>query len=236
MRVPPLRVLHRDSELVVVDKPAGLLTHRTELAPDRDVAMVRVRDAIGARVWPLHRLDRGTSGVLAFALSEDAARRLRPAFDQGSVEKVYLAIARGEAPEHVVVDHPVPRARGGERVAAVTELRRLHAGSFFSIVEARPRSGRFHQIRRHLSHLRHPIACDSNYGTGWFNRKVREQTGLERLALHAVSIRLPASAGTVTVVAPLPRDFARALDRLGVPATLGEMTWQSPSGQPMLGS
>jgi tRNA pseudouridine65 synthase len=213
VKVAPLRVLHRDADLIVVDKPAGLLTHRSELAPDRDVAMTRVRDAIGARVWPLHRLDRGTSGVLAFALSEAAARALRAAFEQGSVEKVYVAIARGEAPEHVVVDHPVPRAEGAERVPAVTELRRLFAGSYFSIVEARPKTGRFHQIRRHLSHLRHPIAGDSNYGTGWFNRKIRAETGLSRLALHALSIRLP----TVTVVAPLARDFEQALDKLGVP-------------------
>ena len=219
MTVAPLRVLHRDADLIVVDKPAGLLTHRSTLAADRDVAMTRVRDAIGARVWPLHRLDRGTSGVLAFALSQDAARELRAAFDLGAVEKVYLALARGNAPEHVVVDHPVPRAEGKERVPAITELRRLHAGSYFSLVEARPRTGRFHQIRRHLSHLRHPIACDSNYGTGWFNRKVRAETGLERLALHALSIRLPKSTGVITVEAPLARDFALALERLGVPTT-----------------
>jgi tRNA pseudouridine65 synthase len=178
--------------------------------------MTRVRDAIGARVWPVHRLDRATSGVLAFALSEASARELRAAFDRGSVEKVYLAIARGHAPERIVVDHPVPRAEGKERVSAVTELRRLHAGSYFSIVEARPRTGRFHQIRRHLSHLRHPIACDSNYGTGWFNRKIRTEAGLERLALHALSIRLPTRDGPVTVTAPRARDFERALERLGV--------------------
>jgi tRNA pseudouridine65 synthase len=214
--VAPLRTLYRDADVIVVDKPAGLLTHRSDLAPDRDVAMTRVRDAIGARVWPLHRLDRGTSGVLAFALSESAARVLRPVFDDGRVEKVYVALARGRTPEHVVVDHPVPRAEGKERVSAVTELRRLREGSYFSLVEARPRTGRFHQIRRHLSHLRHPIACDSNYGTGWFNRRIRAESGLARLALHALSIRLPAPSGEITVVAPLARDFAQALARLGI--------------------
>lgn len=213
----PLTILYRDDELVVVDKPAGLLTHRSELAPDRDVVMRRLRDAIGCHVWPVHRLDRQTSGVLAFALSPLAAQRLRKCFDQSGIEKVYIAIVRGEAPEHVLVDYPVPRGQGKERVPAVTELRRSHKGSYFSLVEARPRTGRFHQIRRHLSHLRHPIACDSNYGTGWFNRKIREQTGLARLALHAAAITLPTARGVITVSAPLPHDLSRALHELGVP-------------------
>jgi tRNA pseudouridine65 synthase len=213
----PLTVLYRDDELIVVDKPAGLLTHRSELAPDLDVAMQRVRDAIARHVWPLHRLDRQTSGVLAFALSEAAARSLRARFDQGQVEKCYFAIVRGEAPEHVILDYPVPRAEREERVPAVTELWRRYKGAYFSVVEARPRTGRHHQIRRHLSHLRHPIACDSNYGTGWFNRKMREQTGLSRLALHAAAITLPTSSGTISVRAPLPEDLRKAFDALGVP-------------------
>lgn len=213
----PLQILHRGADLVVVDKPAGLLTHRTELAPDRDVAMTRVRDALGTWVWPVHRLDRGTSGVLVFALSEARARALRSEFDRGSIEKIYVAIARGTSPEHVIVDHPVPRSEGAERVPAVTELRRLYAGAYFSVVEARPRTGRFHQIRRHLSHIRHPLACDSNYGTGWFNRKIRAETGLARLALHAASITLPTAEGPLTVVAPLAADLLRAFEALAVP-------------------
>ncbi len=215
-----LSVLYRDEELLVVDKPAGLLTHRSELAPDRDVAMTRARDAIGARVWPLHRLDRGTSGALAFALSEDAARALHAAFERGEVKKRYLALARGEPELHAVVDYAIPKGEGKERVAAVTELCRLYAGSWFSLVEARPRTGRFHQIRRHLAHLRHPIANDSNYGTGWFNRKVRAEAGLTRLGLHAAELTLPARTGSVTVRAPLPPDFREALERLAVPAEL----------------
>jgi len=224
-------VLYRDDDLLVVDKPAGLMTHRSELAPDRDVAMTRARDTIGAYVWPLHRLDRGTSGALAMALSEDAARTMRVAFDEGRVAKVYIAIVRGEAPEHVVVDHPVPRSQDGERVPAVTELRRLFLGEFFSVVEARPRTGRFHQIRRHASHLRHPLANDTNYGTGWFNRRVRAEGGLTRLALHAAAIRLPTPAGAVRVRAPLPDDLASAMLRLGVPeALVGALRDGAPDG------
>ena len=222
--VPPLSlgidILYRDDEVLVVSKPAGLLTHRSEMANDSDVAMMRARDAIGAHVWPVHRLDRGTSGALVFALPADMARALGRAFDEGRITKVYVALVRGEAPEHVVLDYPVPKGEGKERVPAVTELRRLYAGEFFSLVEARPRTGRFHQIRRHMSHLRHPIAGDSNYGTGWFNRKIRDEVGLTRLALHAASSTLPTSAGEREIRAPLAEDFAAALAKLGVPPAI----------------
>lgn len=215
-----LSILYRDDDLLVVDKPAGLLTHRSELSPDRDVAMTRARDAIGAHVFPLHRLDRGTSGALSFALSREAARSFSAAFERGEVKKRYLALARGEPPEHALVDYAIPKGEGKERVPAVTELRRLHAGGWFSVVEAHPTTGRFHQIRRHLAHLRHPIANDSNYGTGWFNRKMRAEAGLGRLALHAAELTLPARSGSITVQAPLPADLLRALELLAVPSGL----------------
>ena len=213
-------ILHRDDALVVVDKPAGLLTHRTELAGDDDVMMTRVRDAVGAWVFPVHRLDRQTSGVIVFALTEDSARALRAAFDGGTVSKRYLAIVRGTFPDAVDVDYPIPTRAGGARVPAQTSFRRLetgalvgHEGATWSLVEARPKTGRFHQVRRHLAHLRHPIACDSNYGTGWFNRAVRA-LGMDRLALHAGEIAIPTAAGVLRVEAPLPRDFDAVLAAL----------------------
>lgn len=210
-------ILYRDDSLLVIDKPPGLLTHRSELAGDRDVAMTRARDAIGRHVFPLHRLDRQTSGVLAFALSAEAARRFRELFDGGRVEKSYIALVRGQAPESVHVDYPIPAGEDKPRVDAITDIRRLYVGSYFSVVEARPRTGRFHQVRRHLKHLRHPIALDSHYGTGWFNRKVREEAGLERLALHAHSLVLPVPEGLRQIVAPLPADLRMAFERLGIP-------------------
>lgn len=222
-------ILYRDDEILVVSKPAGLLTHRSNMARDSDVAMMRARDAIGAHVWPVHRLDRGTSGALVFALTADMARSLCLAFEEGRVTKVYVALVRGQAPEHVVLDYPVPKGEGKERVAAVTELRRLYAGDFFSIVEARPRTGRFHQIRRHMSHLRHPIAGDANYGTGWFNRKVRDEVGLGRLALHAASITLPTAHGVREIRAPMPEDFAAALSKLGVPPAITRAPGAAPA-------
>lgn len=206
-------ILFRDEAVVVVDKPAGILTHRSELAGDDDVMMTRVRDAVGAWVYPVHRLDRQTSGAMVFALSEDAARTLRAAFDEGRVEKRYVAFVRGTFPETADVDYAIPKREGGARVPAQTSFRRLdtgalpgHEGATWSFVEARPKTGRFHQVRRHLAHLRYPIACDTNYGTGWFNRAFRE-LGLARLALHASSIALPLGEGMRVVEAPLAADL-----------------------------
>jgi tRNA pseudouridine65 synthase len=223
-----ITVLHRDLSFVVVDKPAGLLTHRSELAPDRDVAMTRTRDTLGVKVWPVHRLDRGTSGALCFALSESEARRWQEALVERSVSKTYVALVRGVAPEEVLVDYPVPRSEGGPRVPARTAFRRLWAGEHCSLVEARPETGRFHQIRRHLSHLRHPIAGDTNYGTGWFNRKLRAETPLGRLALHSLSLACPLFTGVERVVAPLAADFAGALRVLGADAALLDSLGASP--------
>lgn len=216
---PEVVFLHRDASLVVVDKPAGLLCHRTELAPDRDVVMMRVRDALGAYVYPVHRLDRGTSGALVFALSSEVAAELRVLFDEARVKKRYLAIVRGVAPESLVVDYAIPKAEGTkERVPAVTDVRRLAAGEHVSLVECRPRTGRYHQIRRHMAHLRHPLALDSNYGTGWFNREIRAKTGLARLALHAAEIAFehPTTHEPLVVRASLPADLSAALEVLGL--------------------
>lgn len=207
-------VLHRDADVVVVDKPAGIVVHRSDMARERDVAMMRARDTIGAHVWPVHRLDRQTSGALVFALSEDSARALREAWDDGRVRKTYLAIVRGAPPDRVVVDYAIPKAEDGPRVDAVTEVWTLARGEWCSLVLASPRTGRFHQVRRHMAHLRHPIANDSNYGTGWFNRKVREEGGLMRMALHAHSLTLP---NVGVVVAPLPLDMTLAIERLVMP-------------------
>ncbi len=223
VEAPSIRFLYRDEALVIVDKPAGLVCHRTEIAPDRDVVMTRVRDAIGAYVFPVHRLDRGTSGALVFTLSSESARSVRESFDAGLVEKTYLALARGHLPglvgERVRVDYAIPKAEGSKvRVAAVTTFEKLGEGVHASLVVAFPETGRFHQIRRHLAHLRHPLAVDSAYGTGWWNREIREKTGLVRLGLHAVEVSLPhpVTGVRITARAPVPDDLRHALETLGL--------------------
>lgn len=220
-----IELLFADDDVVVANKPSGLSVHRGWDADD-DVAMFRVRDAIGARVHPVHRLDRGTSGALLFARNAEAAATLGRAFAGGRVDKRYLALVRGTPPESLVVDHPVPETEDGERVPAVTRLRLVARSTVerCSLVEARPETGRFHQIRRHLKHLSHPIVGDVNYGKGDLNRLFRARYGLHRLALHAhlIAFDHPTTGVRIVVRAPLPADFAAALVALGLPVAVDD--------------
>jgi tRNA pseudouridine65 synthase len=211
-----IELLFVDEHVVVANKPSGLLVHRG-WDDDDDVALFRVRDAIGARVHPVHRLDRGTSGALLFARSREATAALQNRF-----EKRYLALVRGTpSPTEGTIDHPVPKSEDGPRVPAVTHFRLVARSEIdrCSLVEARPVTGRLHQIRRHLKHMSHPLIGDVTYGSGPLNRHYRATYDLHRLALHAwsVAFRHPVSGAPIEVTAPVPDDLGRALDRLGLP-------------------
>ena len=234
--------------LLAVDKPSGLLVHRG-WGRDATTLVDLVRETLGVEVvHPLHRLDRQTSGVVLFALNADVARDMRDAFEGGepalgpaalandtvngrvigsdSVEKRYLALVRGVAPESGRIDHPIPRREGGPRVPAVTDFRRVAQAPTeprqVSLVEALPRTGRLHQVRRHLKHIDHHVIGDANYGKGAVNRALAERYGLERMALHATSLAFPhpGGGGSLTVTAPLPRDLLEPLGRMGFDASL----------------
>jgi tRNA pseudouridine65 synthase len=206
------------------------------LSADRETVVKGMRDLLGQPVHPVHRLDGGTSGVLVFALSPEAARRARVEFDEQRVRKRYVALVRGApAIEEIVVDHPLPPAEGSrERVAAVTVVRALEVVTLdesplrerrYALVRAEPRTGRFHQVRRHLKHLGHPVIGDANYGRSEHNRLLADRVGLHRLALHALSIELahPFTGEQLTVEAPIPPDLGVPLRRLGFdPACLAE--------------
>jgi tRNA pseudouridine65 synthase len=218
MSAPPdLSILYRDELLLAVDKPSGLAVHRGA-ARDRIVALQTVRDLAGRHVHAVHRLDRATSGALLFALDPGTARRMQERFEAGEVKKRYLALVRGVPPEEGVIDHPVPRSPGGQRVAAVTEFRRLGVFERYALVEARPLTGRLHQIRRHFKHLSHPLIGDVRYGKGEHNRLFRERFGLHRLALHALELAFahPETGEPLRIVAPLPEDLAGPLRAMGI--------------------
>ena len=234
---PPLTVLHRDAHLIAIDKPAGLLVHRTVLdRHETEFAVQKLRDQIGQPVHPVHRLDRGTSGVLVFALDRETARRLSDAFADGSVGKTYLAVVRGWPAEAGTIDHPLkrepddaewidPRAQLLPQ-AAVTHWRRLataelpiagdrHPTTRIALLELTPETGRRHQIRRHLKHIAHPIIGDATYGKGALNRAFAAQTGCARLLLHCAGLTLPAVDGEALALrAPLSGAFAQLLPRL----------------------
>ncbi len=237
MREDGLEIIWQDESFVAVNKPAGLLVHRTPLDPREErFALQLVRDILGQRVYPVHRLDRPTSGVLLFALSPAMAQLVAAAFAERRVEKHYLAVVRGVVADEGVIDHPLAdlpdrylsSRQDGEEREAVTAYRRLAAAelpvavgrypaSRYSLVAAVPRTGRRHQLRRHFKHLFHPIIGDTNYGEGRHNRFFREELGCHRLLLHAVELTFPhpSTGGEVTVTAPPSGAFASLIDRLG---------------------
>jgi len=210
-----VNVLYRDEHLIAVDKPSGLIVHRG-WADDDDTAADRARALVGARVFACHRIDRGTSGVLLFALSSEIAAAITL---QG---KRYVAAVRGRPAPSGLIDHPVRRGeeRDSPRVPAVTEFTLLATSPIarYSLVEARPLTGRLHQIRRHLKHISHPILGDVRYGKREHNHLCRDQFGLRRMALHAaeVVIEHPVTADRLIISAPVPEDLAAPLRAMGL--------------------
>jgi tRNA pseudouridine65 synthase len=201
-----LTLLHQDEHLVAVHKPAGLLVHRTALARGETTFLLqRLRDQLGRRVYPVHRLDRPTSGVMVFALDPDMAARLQASFTRREVGKRYLAVVRGVGPEGERLDYPL-REEDGRRpkaqmpaMEAITEVRRIdsvelpiavdrYPRSRYSLMEARPLTGRRHQIRRHLSRRGYPVIGDAKHGKGNHNRFFRERLACPRLLLSAVGL------------------------------------------------
>jgi len=215
-------VLFRDEALLLVDKPSGIVVH-PGWAQDGGGMVKVLGQQVGQKVFPLHRLDRGASGVLAFALNSEAAHAGTVAFAEGRALKAYLAIVRGHPAQHIIVDHPVPRDEGNtERVPAVTEVRCLGVWERYALVLAMPRTGRLHQIRRHLKHLSCPLIGDANYGKSEHNKIFRERFGLDRLALHALSLSLPhtTTGAWVHAQAPLSGSLAACVEQMGLGAVV----------------
>jgi tRNA pseudouridine65 synthase len=204
-----VNILHRDARCVAVDKPSGVATHRG-WADDDDALLQLVRDAVNAYVYPIHRLDRGASGITLFALDKEAARDFSSAWP--NADKRYLAITRGHPAEHVIIDRAIPKAPGLDRVPAKTEVWRRDTFGRYALVEARPHTGRLHQIRRHLKHISCPIIGDVRYGKGEHNRLWRERFALHRLALHCSSLVVAhPDGGELAVQCALAPDLANAI-------------------------
>lgn len=206
-----LEILHRDARCVAVAKPSGVATHRGWAHDaDEDPLLQQARDAVGAYVYPVHRLDRGASGIVLFALDAPAAAAFADAWPLA--DKRYLAITRGHPPAHLVIDHAIPKAPGEPRVPAVTEIWLRETFGRYALVEARPHTGRLHQIRRHLKHISCPLIGDVRYGKGEHNRLFRDRFALHRLALHSHSLTVAhPDGGTLALACPLASDIEAAL-------------------------
>jgi tRNA pseudouridine65 synthase len=215
---PALPLLHRDASCVVCAKPSGALVHNTSWAGPRETtALDLARAAFGDDLVPVHRLDRGTSGVLLFARGGDHARAWQEALGRDDADKRYLALVRGALAAPARVDHAFADEDGVRR-DAVTDLEPVCAwpSPRCGVVLARPRTGRTHQVRRHLKHLSLPVIGDANYGKGAINRDFAARFGLARLALHAWALTLthPLTGERVTWCAPLPDDLAGPMARV----------------------
>lgn len=205
-----MEVLYRDEALVVVSKPSGILVHRTAMSRDQVFLLQQVRDQINQILYPIHRLDRPTSGALVFGLSGDDARLVHDDLKEPTSLKEYLVLVRGETPERWVSERPV---KGKE---ARTEFERVATFSRCSLVEARLQTGRRHQVRKQLAHAAHQVLGDTSYGKGKINRFFRETYQLPRLFLHAHRLRFthPRSGEPLEIQAPLAPDLRAFLRRL----------------------
>jgi len=233
-----LEILYQDEHLVAVNKPSGLLVHRSMIDKhETRFALQLVRNQIGLRVYPVHRLDKPTSGVLLFALDSETARLLGEQFTADAVQKQYLAVVRGYSAEHDVIDYPLKQEldkmtdvkadKDKQAQEAVTEYFRLATAELpipvgryqtarFSLLQLRPKTGRKHQLRRHMKHIFHPIVGDTTHGDGRQNQFFRQQFDCRRLLLAAtaMSFKHPHTGMAVKVRASLDVVFERIIDEL----------------------
>ena len=217
-----LEIIYQDEYLAAINKPHGLLVHRTKLANDADeFALQILRDQLEKHVFPVHRLDRKTGGVLLFGLNEDINKAMQRAFADKMVSKKYLAIVRGFTEDYGTIDYPLKRENGRIQ-EAITQYNTLdraeldipfgkHQTSRYSLLEINPLTGRYHQIRKHLDHIHHPIIGDRPHGCNKQNKLFKEKFQLMTMMLHAreLSFRHPVTNEEIRIVAEIQDEFKR---------------------------
>ncbi len=234
-----LPIIYRDEYLVAINKPGNLLVHRSEIdRHETRFAVQLLRDQIGQTVYPIHRLDKPTSGVLVFALSSNIARQLGDIFTRHALIKTYVALVRGFAPEQGIIDHPLveeldkytdKKTRANKPAQnAITTFTKLAQIEFpfsidkypctrYSLVQCNPQSGRKHQIRRHMKHISHPIIGDAKHGKGNHNRFFQEKFTCNGLMLASTEMKFihPITNEALTLIAPLTTKFSNIIRQFG---------------------
>ena len=223
-----LDILYQDEHLIAINKPHGLLVHRSPIARNADsFAVQELRDQIDQYVYPVHRLDRKTSGVLLFTKKQELIAPLQMQFANHQVSKRYLAILRGYTTDHDSIDYPLKNDKGKIQ-EAITEYETLERveiqvpfGKFstsrYSLVLAKPQTGRMHQLRKHFAHILHPIIGDRPHGCNKQNKLFLEKWNMSSMLLHAYQLAIihPLSDQQILIEAPLSSEFQRALSFLG---------------------
>ena len=222
------QILYQDEYCIAVNKPHGLLVHRTSMSNDKDFLLQRVRDQSGKKVYPVHRLDRPTSGVVLFAFSKDIVAEFFRVFRERAVKKTYLALVRGWTDDSGVIDSPLKTASGREQ-DALTLYKSIakveidipvepYEKARYSLVEIDLKTGRTHQIRRHFAHLRHPLIGDTTHGDGRHNQMFRDKFNSHRLMLAATKLELihPFTQKKLEINAPLESGFKTVLNKIGI--------------------
>ncbi|GGK82111.1 pseudouridine synthase [Amphritea balenae] len=233
-----INILFEDEHYFAIDKPSGLLVHPSPIERRAPNAIALIREQLGIKAYTVHRLDRPTSGVLIFAKSSEAAHKLNLCFAERQIKKTYHCVCRGYTPEEGVIDHPLKEIL--DKVAdkradpnkppkdAVSEFRRLgtvelpiavgrYDSARYSLVEVKPKTGRKHQIRRHLKHIFHPLVGDTKHGDGRHNTLFRDEFGLERLLLMASKLEFqhPFTHEQIVIEAPVTPWVDQLFTQLG---------------------
>ncbi len=232
-----LEILYKDENFVAINKPSGLLVHRSPIAKkEKKFALQMVRNQIGQRVYPVHRLDRPTSGVLLFALTPKIAKKTALLFQTHQIRKKYLAVVRGYIPKQGTINHPVKEVKDryirrqtkqeNKTYPAVTDFKRLatielpfaidkYPTSRYSLAELIPKTGRRHQLRRHMKHLSHPIIGDTRYGKDIHNKFFFNQFHCKRLLLAAIEIMFihPMTGTDIYITAALDGEFSSIIQQ-----------------------
>lgn len=218
-----LQILFQDEHLVAINKPHGLLVHKSPIAADAtEYAVQLLRDQLGKRVYPAHRLDRKTGGVLLFTLSPEMNAAMQSKFENRQIEKTYLAIVRGYLPETGEIDYPLTNDAGLTQEAFTRYLRLAiaeipipngkHETSRYSMAQLMPETGRHHQLRKHLAHIFHPIIGDRPHGCNKQNRLWLTNWNMNTMLLHARSLRFehPFTNNPIEIIADIQAEFLRA--------------------------
>lgn len=222
-----LEILYQDEYLVAINKPHGLLVHRSPIAADAsEFAIQLLRDQLGQKVFPVHRLDRKTSGILLFALDENINVVMQRSFMNKVIEKKYLALVRGFTLQEGMIDYALT-TDDGKVQDAITHYKTIkqfeisvphgkHLTSRYSLVEVNPETGRMHQIRKHLAHIFNPIIGDRPHGCNKQNKLFLETWNMNTMLLHAAELEFihPVTKQKIVIQAEISSEFHRTLSLL----------------------